>query len=174
MDRPSEARNWQPLLCERPKDTVVPNVASTASLFIASQTGLVPLDPDGLGEADGRLPSSSSPAEEDGDGVGDPLSPPDPAGTSAATVPLPSTTWAQAAAVLAASNRANPARIRRALIYRSSLGAGRHAAGHMPTSGAMVCRRLPPDSRPPCATGAQPTGRIRTTPATPTRRPRLR
>src|SRR5829696_6785005 len=123
MDRPSDARSWQPLLCERPKDTVVPNAASTAFLSIASQTGLVSLDPDGLDDADGLLLSSSSSLGDsvgEEDGMGDPLRPPEPAGTSAATVPVPSTTWAHAAAVLAASNRASPARIRRALIYRSS------------------------------------------------------
>ncbi|HEY6745908.1 MAG TPA: hypothetical protein VI357_09315 [Mycobacteriales bacterium] len=125
MERPSSAWSWQPLLEDRPKDTVVPNRSSTVDLLRAWQTGLVssesPLELLELllGE-DAEALGSEEESVDDAEALGEPVIAMPPC-TSEATVPVPDTTWAHAAVVQAASTRALPARIRRAVMNRSSL-----------------------------------------------------
>jgi hypothetical protein len=56
MERPSSASIWQPLLDDRPKETLLPKTLSTADLSSAWHTGLV-FPP----------PLSSPPLSEDGE-----------------------------------------------------------------------------------------------------------
>jgi hypothetical protein len=127
MERPSSAWIWHPLLEDRPKDTLEPNADSTADWLIAWQTALglpsPPLSPPLSSELLAEVLGSDD-EEEESDGSGESLGDAvtlAPPWTSEATAPVPVIVWAQAAVVQAASSKASPARIRRAVMYRSSL-----------------------------------------------------
>jgi hypothetical protein len=163
MERPSSARIWQPLLDERPKVTPVPKAVSTADLSIAWQTGLGSSLPEvELEEDDGEDEVDVSVSVGDGDdpvAVGELVRPPPPDCTSEATVPVPDTTWAQAAVVQAANSRARLARIRRAVMNRSSLVLRvvmRRVAPRLSTHRPAVVGHG--DRRTPCAVVVEPTG----------------
>src|SRR5512133_2591380 len=122
IERPSSAWIWQPLPDERPNETLVPNADSTADLSRALHTGLTspplspplsPLDSDDEGEL------ASEESLDDAELLGDAVI--DPPWSSGAAEPEPETTCAQAAVVKAASSRASPDRIRRAVMDRSSI-----------------------------------------------------